>query len=34
VLAPQNNPMRSQVLDALSNAIQAGKCPTANTVRP
>jgi tetratricopeptide (TPR) repeat protein len=34
VLAPQNNPMRNQVLDALSNAIQAGKCPTPNTVRP
>jgi len=34
VLAPESNPMRNQVLDALSNAIQAGKCPTANTVKP
>ena len=34
VLAPQDNPMRNQVLDALSQAVQAGKCPTANTVKP
>lgn len=34
VLAPQDNPMRNQVLDALSGAIHAGKCPTTNTVKP
>ena len=34
VLAPQDNPMRNQVLDALSEAIQAGKCSSPNTVKP
>jgi tetratricopeptide (TPR) repeat protein len=33
-LAPQTDPMRNQVLDALSSAISAGKCPTTNTVQP
>jgi len=33
-LAPQSDPMRNQVLDALSSAISAGKCPTTNTVKP
>lgn len=34
VLAPTDHPMRSQVADALAGAIKAGKCVTANTVKP
>jgi cytochrome c-type biogenesis protein CcmH/NrfG len=32
--APQDHPMREQVLSALSQAVAAGKCPTSNTISP
>jgi hypothetical protein len=32
--APQNHPMRQQVLAALSDAVAAGKCETTSTVSP
>lgn len=32
--APQNHPMRQQVLSALSDAVSAGECETTSTVSP